>query len=243
MRFSVLVVGPAYTHDLQDVLMPYYEHADFDPYIKFTREDKAAEKKRLKRYWGKKLRENPHDVGIFNKYEIVNISDEEYFFDQTKHYKPYELNENGEPISTYNPNSRWNSWEYDDGLISRYTYTYKAALKKKAISWSLMAEYGHNQAHINWHTMFSPGFPAPTMHEKAMNNYWEGETKEQYMGRSRFFLTHAYILHGKWYERGRIGWWEDDDSIIDRDKWLAQYEKMLTQTKANTVLTTIECNI
>ena len=69
MRFSVLVVGPDCANALQDVLMPYFEHTDFPPYIKFNREDKKAERKRLQRYWGKRLRENPHDVGIFNKYE------------------------------------------------------------------------------------------------------------------------------------------------------------------------------
>ena len=104
-----------------------------------------------------------------------------------------------------------------------------------------MSEINYQQAQVNWVSLFAPGFPEPTAIEKTSNNYWDGETKEQYLDKSKFFLTHAYILHGKWYERGRIGWWWDSKEIMDRDKWLAQYEKMLTQTKPDTVLTMIEC--
>lgn len=244
MRFSVLVVGPDCANALQDVLMPYFEHTNFPPYIKFNREDKKAERKRIKRYWGKKLRENPHDVGIFNKYEETNISDEEYWRKQTKHYDSCDLDDNGNPISTYNPNSRWNDWEYEKRLLSRYTDTHMQAMKKKDVDWAGMAECKRKEFHVSWHMMFSPGFPEPTAHERACNDYWDGETKEQYMERSKFFLTHAYILHGKWYERSKVGFWKVEKyNTVERYKWVAQYEKMLTQVKPNTVLTTIECVI
>lgn len=242
MHFSVLVIGPECANALQDVLTPYFEHDEFEPYIKFTREDKKAERKRLKRYWGKKLRENPHDVGIFNKYEETNMSDDDYFRRSIKHYDPANMNSNGEPVSTYNPNSKWADWEYEKTLLRKESQLFVTTVKKKDIDWNTMSRYNYQQAKINWYGLFSPGFPTPTTYEKAMNDYWDGETKEQYMERSHFFLTHAYILHGKWYERGKIGWWQHGE-YMDRDKWLAQYEKMLTQVKPNTVLTTIECGM
>lgn len=247
-KFSVLVVGHDNYNNLQEVLEPYREHSDFPPYIKYTRKEKAVEKKKLLKHLRQQLQLNPYDIGIFNKVaELEEMDIEQYFLNSTKYCCALDLNENGEPISTYNPNSRWLYWIYDHLLCIRPKHMKKeifaCALKKKNVDWQYMSDVNYQQAQVNWIGMFDSSIGGPKPSEKLANDYWEGETKEQYIERKRMFLTHAYILHGKWYERGKIGWWQKDSNIIDRDKWLAQYEKMLTQVKPNTMLTTIECTI
>jgi len=249
MKFSVLVIGPDNFVDLVKVLRPYKLHTDFPPYIKYTRKEKAVERKKLLKYWRKQLRLTPLDIGIFNKVvELEEIDDEQYFLNSTKFHDSSELTENGEPISTYNPNSRYSDWEYDKRLGVRLEQTMKAgilasALRKKDVAWKYMSEVNYRMARSDWVTMFDPSLGKPTPSERLKYDYWDGETKEQYLDRQRMFLTHAYILNGKWYERGKIGWWPLDLHLMDRDKWLAQYEKMLTQVKPDTILTAIECTI
>jgi hypothetical protein len=241
-KFTVLVVGPESYGEVVKTLEPYDEHIKFPPYIKFTREDKSAERKRLLKHYKKQLGLRPMDIGIEDKIVALCRSDEEYFLKQTRSYALGAKNAQGEPISTYNPNTKWSGWDYVNKLPMKHYYCVQAC-KKRHVNWSYIRQIGERNARINWPKIVnskSTGFT-----KNMLYDYWQGETKEQYIERKKLFLTHAYILHGKWHERCKMGWWSDLDSsdTPDRQVWLDKYNKMLRQVKPNTVLTTVECMI
>ena len=240
-KFKVLVVGPDNYRELCNTLEPYHELIKFPPYIKFTREDKAVERKRLLKYWTKQLELRPMDMGIENKIIALCHSDEEYFIDQTKYYAQAALNSQGEPISTYNPNTKWSSWDYSNDLPKIHGEKVVQACRKRDVDWNYIRQIGERNALIRWPKIKNAD--CPDFMRGNVNGVWEGETKEQYIERQRLFMTHAYILHGKWHEREKIGWWSETDNFdcMDRQKWIDKYQKMLMQVKPNTVLTTVEC--
>jgi hypothetical protein len=263
-HFRVLVVGPESLRELQDVLEPYSEHIKFPPYIKFTREDKYAERKRSIKMLKKLLNERNHwmhdgydpkihgPIEPWKKVEIAaklkvlqDMSGEEYFYNETKYYDLSSQNTQGEPISTYNPNSRWSNWEYYNSLLIKGLGLLRPSAKKKDVDWARMSQYGGEQAIVDWCRMFNsiddPRCDAST--RTLLYDYWQGESKLMYMERKELFMTHAYILNGRWHERGKVGWWGDTSEEMDRDKWIAKYKKMLTQVKPNTVLHTLDCHI
>lgn len=241
-NFTVLVIGPKGPKELDEVLAPYDEKVKFPPYIKFTCKDKAAEKKRLLKYYRHQLTLAIHDINLQNKFIALDISDEDYFFQHTMYYNDHELNTQGEPISTYNPNTRWSSWKYIKKLYFKNVPLYMIGMQKKHVDWNEMSRFSTDQAMVDWIRMQSN--PSMSNYVKGMMyDYWMGETKSQYMGRKELFMTSAYILRGKWFERDKIGWWSQTIDCMDREKWINQYIKMLQQIKPDTQLTTIECHI
>lgn len=240
-RFTVLVVGPKGPKELDKVLAPYDEKIEFSPYIKFTLKDKAAEKKRLIKYYRQQLKLTPHDIDLHDKLISFDISDEDYFFQQTMYYDDHELNIQGEPISTYNPNTRWSSWEYVKKLYYKNISIYMIGMEKKMVDWNEMSRFSADQAMVDWIRMQTSDLSDYV--KATMYDYWVGETEQQYKNRKALFMTSAYILRGKWFERDKIGWWSQSIDLMDREKWIDQYTKMLQQVKPDTQLTTIECRI
>ena len=253
-KFTVLVIGPEDFNSLSDVLEPYDIHVEFPPYVVFTREDKAAERKeRIKRmrelfHGGSLGTEQPITKGFYaglfasNIKELQKIeamSDEEYFLDQTKYYELAQQTTSGKPISTENPNTKFNKWVFLHRLWVKKNGKNETAAKKKDIDFSFISRVDASDAMVNWTRMINGDYSYYV--KNMMYDYWENESKEEYIYRKSLFMTSAYILHGKWYERGTIGWWAHVDNEIPYDKWIEQYEDMLKKVKPDTVLTTIEC--
>jgi len=239
-QFAILVVGPESYRELEDTLAPYDEHLTFPPYIKFNRADKKAEKKRLKKYYRAELRKTPNDIGLQNKLiALQQMSDEQYFDHCTRFYDDSALNTVGEPISTYNPNSKFDSWEHTILLASRKCGGSVSTTRKNDMNWDLMSIHAHDQAAVDWIRLQTYS----DKQKRLVFDWWPGETRRQYINRKRVFHTHAYVYRGKWYERGKIGWWGSVTEEIPAEKWMEQYAEMLTSLKDDTVLTTVMCRI
>jgi len=53
----------------------------------------------------------------------------------------------------------------------------------------------------------------------------------------------AFVKESQWYERGRMGWWACVSNEKDRDEWNHQFNKMMDELPANTLLTLVDCHI
>lgn len=238
-KFTVLVVGPHGGDAVEAALEPFDTHLKFPEYIKFTREDKAAERKRLVRFWKKQVEENPGDVGIYNKLaEIQKHDDESWFLHCTRFYSPHETNTQGEPITTANPNGKFDTWEPTPifpvgGMVV-------STAKKKHIDWENL----ESELRVKALTDFVKSNSYTEEQQRLIFDRWKDELPDDYMARKSRFLTHAYIHRGKWYERGRVGWWgKCEGDVVPIDEWLKQYKEMLRSLKDDTTLTHITCRV
>ena len=238
-RFNVLVVGTECYNETCEVLKPFDEHEEYPLYIKFTREDIAKKRKKLLKYWQKLHDSLPDDLGIVSNLRALCKNDEEYFKAQTSFYTERLLNDDGEPVTTYNPNTKFSHWDYCNGILpNRGSCTFAA--RKKDIDWAKIKMCNSAAAARNWSKIASSQLSDTK--KLLVYDFWPDENKKQYLDRKKLFMTHAYVLHGKWYERCSIDWWNHVNDLMDRDIWIEQYMTMLQQVKPDTVLTTIECN-
>jgi len=115
MSHSVVAVIIDQNQKLSDVLAPFDENMRVAPYVAFTREEKLAERaktiatitRNLEREMAKpKEKRNAEWMERASKYkdELEGMTEDEFY---AKQCEGRELNEHGQPTSTYNPNSKW----------------------------------------------------------------------------------------------------------------------------------------
>lgn len=57
------------------------------------------------------------------------------------------------------------------------------------------------------------------------------------------FVPFAIVFNGKWYERGKMGWWAMVHDEKDKDEWLNQVYTLLTERSDDTLLSVFDCHI
>jgi hypothetical protein len=70
-----------------------------------------------------------------------------------------------------------------------------------------------------------------------------GMTREQYLDASEAFTTFAVLKDGKWYERGKMGWWACVSNEKAADEWQAEFNKLLESLPPETRITVVDCHI
>lgn len=70
-------------------------------------------------------------------------------------------------------------------------------------------------------------------------------SKDQYIQKAidAAITTFAVIKDGKWYERGKMGWWGCVSDEKDKDSWNAEFSKLLDETPDDIRLTVVDCHI
>ncbi len=56
-------------------------------------------------------------------------------------------------------------------------------------------------------------------------------------------VTFAVVKDGKWYERGKMGWWACVSDEKDRNDWHAEFYAMLNELPDDTLLSLYDCHI
>ena len=73
---------------------------------------------------------------------------------------------------------------------------------------------------------------------------WEkDETKESYIKRNSSTHTFAVIKDGKFYERGKMGWWGVISDSKEYDKWIEEFDKLIDGLSDDTLLSVYDCHI
>jgi len=69
------------------------------------------------------------------------------------------------------------------------------------------------------------------------------ETREQYLKRTVPFSTFALIKDGKWYEKGKMGWWGVVSDQKEKDAWAEEFNKLLNEIPDDTLISVFDCHI
>jgi hypothetical protein len=156
-HFTVGIILPHGVHDAEgfiaEVMEPYFEHADAEPYVCYTLERAAAD-----------LASTIHRLEL-----IINRSYHEQFNDQ------------GEPVSTYNPDSKWDWYVIGgrwDGWINDLDTSRESLADNTALTEEAIAREKIPHAIITpdgeWHERGQMGWWAMLLTE---NENWEQEAR------------------------------------------------------------------
>jgi hypothetical protein len=70
-------------------------------------------------------------------------------------------------------------------------------------------------------------------------------SREQYIENARrgAITTHAVIKDGKWYERGKMGWWAMVSDKKEDEQWDNEFSALIDSIPEDTRLTVVDCHI
>ena len=216
-HFVVYVFSKENGEDLEELLMPYDENMECEPYVKYTREEAIAEVRReieqykntiyaeylanTEAYKEKHSMADPrHFEYLANEFpKKLKWTDEECFEDMKTRFDEEDIDEDGNIYSTYNPKSKWD-WYVVGGR-------WREQLKTKNGE-QVDAAYAKE---VNWK---ESGVPFA-------------------------FIT----PDGKWYERGEMGWWAVVTNEKSPDDWDAEFYKMVEKLDDDVIVTLVDCHI
>lgn len=235
---------------LEELMEPFYEGIEVEPYIAKTKQEIIQEAKDLKESISKRLEENKLEPSDWQQ-EILDCKTDEEFY-QANIYEDEEYDEEGNRLSTYNPDSKWDWYEVggrwsnmlttidgekvDKCLIKHLNLTPDKESYDKAIRfWELVVE----------EQPLKEGEKMPfNMYRKEyfINRY---ETKENYANIQSQLCTYAVLMpNGEWFEPGKMGWWGVSLSEMDAQKeWDKNYHKFFEQAEDDWTVTIVDCHI
>jgi hypothetical protein len=202
-HFTVGILVPQGVPDVEsfiaELMDPYYEHGEADPYVCYSLEQAAADIQRdIKRLERIIERQDP-DYNLAKSRDILEklrrTTPEEKYAEYVRFHEHFD--DQGQPVSTYNPDSKWDWYRIGgrwDGWIT-----------------------GNEQSSDH-------GFNFGARHETVANN---SATTELALERNT--IPHAIITpDGQWRERGHMGWWailitENDNWDSEAREILARY--------------------
>lgn len=147
-HFTVYVFSNNDGADVEDLLAPYNEGIEVAPYVKYTKQQTIARiRKEIEDYkngvykeylsdpeaYKKKTKKNAYNIERYNEHmhylevefpKKLDWTDEECYEDLAKWYREDNMiDDNGNLLSTYNPNSKWDWYEtggrWAGGLITK----------------------------------------------------------------------------------------------------------------------------
>ena len=96
-------IGLVFGDEVESLLEPYNEDLRVEPYIKLTKEQAIQEAKEDVKY----ILQNPDNPDID---KVKDIKTDEQFYEFAQRFGVEKIDENGNFLSTYNPDSKWDWW-------------------------------------------------------------------------------------------------------------------------------------
>lgn len=284
-HFAVAVFTKPGGKTVDELLAPYYEGITMEPYIQYTRQQAIDDvKKEIREYMEsdsyneyledpEKYKENHrenHYKFISTYHERLNWTDEQLYEEKKKWYEEDMIDEEGNLLSTYNPNSKWD-WYVIGG---RFPGMLKAKSGKHGegsafngnpkvwgefdvarvgdIDFSMDMDSYNKE--IRWWEVVIEKQPLKVYeNEKDFYSYYtEKYYKEYYRDKETYAKicascsTYAVVTpDGKWHSKGDMLWWgissETGNESLDWD--LHYKERFIDTADPDWTMTIVDCHI
>jgi hypothetical protein len=231
-HYALMIIG----EEPEEQLKPFDENIEVKR-IKTKEEHIASSKKDIEwynEYYYKKYlknkekyieeaKRNPGHI----KYITVEFSkkldwtDEEHYQNSIRYYEKENINDDGSTNETYNPDSKWD-WYQIGGRWTGSLY-----LKKNQIT----GVKGKR-------SLLDKRIGEPRNYDQARLKDIDFEQEEM-----KDFVTFAVLKDGKWYERGKMGWWGCVSNEKPEDEWDKEFKKLLYSLEPEDLITIVDCHI
>lgn len=262
-HFSVAVFTDG-KKSVEELLAPYDENIEVTPYVELTRQQMIEKALERKKDYEQRDRSGKEITDWMKEYINANTDEELY---QCEFDSDCSYDENGNQLSTYNPDSKWDYWivggrcngklkaingeHGEGGLLTpnpRKNGKYDIA-KVEDIDFSPNQD-AYDTA-IRWWEVVVEGAPLKENEDKKdFYSFYKTEyllekykNKENYAACQSVFSTFAVVLpDGKWYEKGKMGWFA---CVSDEDnEWDLKYkERFIDTANPEWTLTIVDCHI
>ena len=109
---------------VEEILFPYWEGRVVEPYLDKTKEELIKEGKEFKKNIEERINNNPgYEIDSFEN-QLLKAKSDEDFYKAMRDDKSYSYDEDGNQLTTYNPNSKWD-WFSIGGRWDKLLYVDK----------------------------------------------------------------------------------------------------------------------
>ena len=233
-HFSLAVFTKDSNFNLDEIMEPYDENKMIAPYILVTKEEAIQNKRKFyeSQYqncflpWQKdpmayeSRHSAEHIKDIKTLPELMKQSDEQIYQNVISDYTDEEIDADGNILSTYNPNSKWD-W-YEVGGRWRGLLLLKPGIKGPYPESSLKTQSGEfyradaaYTSEVDFERISAEYAATLRPYEEAMKDSFFKEeymrmrfpTEEEYIERHKRFKTFAVLTpDGVWHAPGEMGW-------------------------------------
>ena len=229
MSHFTLAVATKDMKDLERVMEPYWEELQVEQYIDKTREQIIEEGKRIK----ERVIEKANSGKKLDSWDLdyYNAQTDEDFYDLLT-YEDEEYDEEGNHLSTYNPNSKWD-WYSVGGRWNKLLLT-----KEENTDTIDEGEWGLFRHDSDRETPEGYKWVNGCQIKKIDFEKMKELSKQD-------FFTWALLDEDEWYEQGQMGWWSTndatEDSIEDFKRFFTEY--MVKEENQDKYLIIVDCHI
>lgn len=252
-HYAVLVMSEHGGEDVPELLARYSENIEVEPYVKYTREQAIEHDRKYSLdcliSWVKKQEKNKDED--YSKWidlcsEHLLRSDEECYQSVKEDYNDL-VDDDGNILSTYNPDSKWDWWAYggrwgdrlkrnneeycDEGYAADMDFRQNKKSYKEHLKW--------------WEENIDTGEPDGFLSADYYKDYYKDkETFAKIMSLPIF--RSVVTPDGEWHEKGEMGWFamssETPEESLDWDlNFMERFIKPAVEN--NWYLTVVDCHI
>jgi len=268
-HFTVTVIGD----DVEDILEPYYEGKEVQPYISNTPEDMLRQFKKYEIDCFK----HQQDGETLSNFEIktiaLNLKTSLDLSDWWREYSGGDIDEDGNATSTYNPDSKWDWYSLGGrwagmlpikkgkagtvGTSGVFGNKPKSGgvdkCRIKDVDWKQVRKDARVSAGNDWDELFNPVLD-PDRFCMYNKTYLDSQkkvhmqlygTRDEYIRRRGYWTTYALVsAETGWIAPGEMGWFGmHSDETADRDEYCKRFVSILKSLPKNTVISVVDCHI
>lgn len=251
-HFTVAVIHNK-NQNIEDLLEPYNENLDVEPYINRTKAEMIEQGYRTKQY----VEENKGECIGSWAYKYLKAETDEDIWQVEKNEICCTYNENGDEFTTYNPDSKWDWWEVGGRFngnikLRNENDMYVNSAKIEDIDFSI--DENEYNSHKRWYEVVVEGSEPQNEREKKWytiysTDYYKDKysSADDFARRNSKFTTFAVVTpDGVWHEKGRMGWWGISNETGDESRdWDANYYDrfIAPYDPKGTYITIVDCHI
>lgn len=236
--------------EIEKILAPYNENLEVKPYIYKTKTQIIKEAKQYVSIIKQTIKENPkyQIENTYRKKILAAITDEDFY--QAMRDEDGEYDEEGNQLTTYNPNSKWDWYQ----IGGRFKNDEDFIQIKNFKLYDEMNEETKKKYYQVWNN-FLNGIKNPEELEKEIfGNFrlWKDAyyinrygTCENWIKQENSNLPYAFVDKNNWYEPGKMGWFGCDDATKESIKDYTAFAEAYFTDPANQekYIVWVDCHI
>lgn len=206
--------------EIEEILAPYDENLKVKPYLYKTKAQIIEEAKQLVPIIKKNIEKDP-------KYQITNtyrepilaaVTDEDFY--QAMYDEDEKYDEEGNQLTTYNPNSKWDWYQ----IGGRFRHEEDSIQIKNFKLYDEMDEETKKKYHQVWENFLTEVKNPEELEKEIFGEFrlWKDQyyidrygTCENWIKQVNSNLPYAFVDKNGWYEQGKMGWFGCDDATTE----------------------------
>jgi hypothetical protein len=201
--------------DIEKILAPYDENLEVEPYIYKTKAELIQQAKNYKLRIQREIEEDvDHTITEYEQSYLNAQTDEDFYNLEHEYYNTY--NENGDELSTYNPQSKWDwwviggRWSKENNILQIKDFVlYDTPTDQQIEHYKKCWEYLNNEIEVE-NPFKEFGYELGMFKKEYLKEKYG--SLENLIKSKISNLPYSFVDENGWYEQGKMGWFGMDNA-------------------------------